>query len=382
MKTLIRNCHLISPDVDSPGASIEIEGPHIRAVYQDGEALPETEAVFEAEGQMALPGFIDMHFHGAMGFHVDAGTQEAVETVAGAKLREGVTTMLPTTTALPHAQLLNAAQAIAAYFEEPHYPKFAGLHAEGPFLNPNCAGAQNPDFVRLPDMAELQELNQTTKIAIVSLAIELEGALPMVRELCEMGIVPACAHSSATYEQFKAAKEAGLRHLTHFCNQMSRLHHREIGLLGAGLMDDDILLEVICDGIHLCPDMIRLVFKTRSVDRIALVTDSVMASWYEDGTYELAGLGIRVEDGVVRLVSNGALAGSSLKMNDALKNVHEFTGLSLSQLVKTTSLNQAQSLGLEDIGRIRPGFIADIVILNDDFTPVAVFADGEQRLPD
>ncbi|OPZ64781.1 MAG: N-acetylglucosamine-6-phosphate deacetylase [bacterium ADurb.Bin478] len=230
-------------------------------------------------------------------------------------------------------------------------------------------------------MEEVRALHAIMPVCIVSLAIETDGAIEMIRELNKMGIIPSAAHSDATHEQFKAAKAAGLRHLTHFCNQMSALHHREIGLVGSGFMDDDVLLEMICDKIHLCPPMIELIFKIKAAEQLALVTDSVVASWMGDGAYLLGGLNIEVKNGIARQVANGALAGSTLRLNQALKNVHEVTGLPLSTLVKTTSWNQAQSLGLKNLGKIEPGFAADLVILNSDFVPVEVFVDGQPRLP-
>jgi N-acetylglucosamine-6-phosphate deacetylase len=161
---------------------------------------------------------------------------------------------------------------------------------------------------------------------------------------------------------------------------MTKLHHREIGMVGGGLCDDDLLVEMICDTIHLCPDMIRLVFRCKPIEKIALITDAMAATGRDDGTYELGGLEVTVADGAARLASNGALAGSTLRYCRALRNVVEITGLPLCELIKTTSLNQAQALGLDDRGRIEPGYLADLVILDDEFEPVAVFVSGEERV--
>jgi N-acetylglucosamine-6-phosphate deacetylase len=380
MKKLIRNCRVISADIDMLGASIELEDSKIKAVYEAGVLLPEVDEVFDAEGRMAMPGFIDIHSHGAMGYDFSDGTFEAVEAITEAKLKEGVTTLLPTTLTIPQEQLKAACAAVAQYAENPRFVKIPGMHLEGPFINLSFLGAQNPDAVRAPDIEEVKSLNEIMPIAIVSMAIDVDGALSVIKELKKMGIVTSVAHCGASYAQFKDAKEAGLKHITHFCNQMSPVHHREIGLVGSGFMDDDIILELICDRIHLCDDMIRLIFKTKAVEKLALITDSVLASAMPDGEYQLGGLDIRVSDGVARLVSNDALAGSTLLLWQGIRNVHEVTGLPLSTLVKTTSLNQAQSMGFDGLGKIAAGYIADIVILDDDFKPSAVFVDGEQRL--
>jgi N-acetylglucosamine-6-phosphate deacetylase len=161
---------------------------------------------------------------------------------------------------------------------------------------------------------------------------------------------------------------------------MTPLHHREIGLVGAGLLDDDVMMELICDRVHLCDEMISLVFKMKPLDRLMLVTDSMAASWLADGPAELGGLPVRVVNGIVRL-ENGALAGSTLRYYEALRNVHEVTGLSFAELVGATSLNQARSLGLEGVGEILPGFAADLVVWGGSGVPEAVFVDGRDVLP-
>jgi N-acetylglucosamine-6-phosphate deacetylase len=376
---LIKNVRIISPDVDLPGASIEIEGRVIRNIHT-GDRLPDAETVHDARGAMALPGFIDLHIHGALGHDVTDGTHEAVEKIAESKLKEGVTTFCPTTLTLPEADLARAMEAVASYRKCPTWAKVAGVHLEGPFLSREYMGAQNPAHVRAPDMDEILRLNAITKVAIVTFAIEAEGGLEMVESLRGAGIVPSCGHSGATYEQFRQAMDRGLKHLTHFCNQMSPLHHREIGLVGAGLLDDDILIEMICDRHHLCPEMIRLAFKLKAHEKIALVADAVCAAGLDDGTYTLGGLEVLLEGGVVRLKGSDNLAGSTLRLNKALKNVHEVTGLPLMKIVRTTSLNQAESLGLEKLGRIEAGYLADIVILDKDFNVRDVYVEGTKRI--
>jgi N-acetylglucosamine-6-phosphate deacetylase len=214
----------------------------------------------------------------------------------------------------------------------------------------------------------------------VSFAVEVEGGIEFARQLADEGIVASCGHTAATYEQLAAAKACGLTHLTHFCNQMTKLHHRDIGCVGGGLLDDDLVVEMICDKIHLCPDMIRLAFKVKPADKIAMITDSMSATGLEDGDYSLGGLAVIVKDGAARLTSDGALAGSTLQLNTALKNVHEVTGLPLSRLVRAVSLNQATSLGLEGLGKVEAGYTADVVLLNDDFQVTAAFVDGQRKV--
>jgi len=381
MTVLIKNCHLISPDIELRNAAVEIVGGKIKRVYVDGEALPVADQIIDAAGKMVMPGFVDIHCHGRSGFDVTAATDEAIATVAVDKVKEGVTTYLPTTLTLPEEQLAKTLQCVADYHKSGKVKgaKLPGVHLEGPYFNCKCLGAQNPAFVRTPDINEIMRLNAIWPVLKVSLAVEISGGVDFVRELIENGITPSCGHSAASYEQFKKAREMGLVNLTHFCNQMTPLHHRDIGLVGAGLMNDDVYTEMICDKIHISPDMIRLIFKIKDISRILLITDAMQATGLPDGLSDIGGLAVVVKDGEARLASNGALAGSTLLFNRALKNVYELTGLPLSQLVKATSLNQAQSVGLQGIGRIQAGYCADIVILDDNFEVVKVLIDGEER---
>ena len=381
LTTLLKNCHLISPDIELHNAAVEICGDKIRRIYLAGESLPQAEKVIDAAGNMVMPGFVDVHCHGRSGFDVTAATPEAIATVAKDKLTEGVTTYLPTTLTLPEDRLGQTLQCIADYNRSGNIKgaKLPGVHLEGPYFNCKCLGAQNPAYVRAPDINEIMRLNAICPVLKVSLAVEIDGGINFVRELIEHGITPSCGHSAASYENFKLARQMGLVNLTHFCNQMTPLHHRDIGLVGAGLMHDELYTELICDNIHLSPDMIRLIFKVKDVSRILLITDAMQATGLPDGLSDIGGLQVVVKNGEARLASSGALAGSTLLFNRALKNVHELTGLPLGQLVKTTSLNQAQSLGLPGIGRIQAGYFADLVILDRDFEVVRVLVDGEER---
>ena len=378
MKTLITNAHIISPGIDIQGGSVLLTGSRITAVLQPGEPAPAADKTIDAAGAMLLPGFIDVHSHGAGGCDTCDCSVESIRTIADCKMKEGVTTWLPTTLTLATNTLADVCRAVKEYAAAPAGAKTPGVHLEGPYINPKQCGAQNPAFVRPADFDELCMLNDIYPVLYISLAPEMPGALDFIARASAMGVTCSAGHSAATYADFKKAKAAGLRHLTHFCNQMSAQHHREIGLVGSGMLDKDVKIEIICDKIHLCADMLNLTFTNKSIDQMLMVTDSLACSWMPDGPGQLGGLPIIVKDGVARLES-GNLAGSTLRYAKGLKNVWEITGKPLCELVKATSWNQAQSLGLTGLGKIAPGYTADLVMLNAEFDTLATFIDGELR---
>ncbi|WAC21405.1 N-acetylglucosamine-6-phosphate deacetylase [Luteolibacter sp. SL250] len=376
MKTLIRHAHLVSPGWEREGALL-VEGGRIVSVHAAGETV-DADEIFDAGGRIIMPGFIDIHSHGAEGADVCDGEAEAVRHIARTKLREGVTTWLPTTLTQPADRLKDILGACALVMGEGGLCRMPGIHLEGPFINAAKAGAQNPEYVRPPDEAELRALHAIAPLRILSLAPEMPGALDLIRVARSLGITCSAAHTAATCREIMEAKSCGLSHLTHFGNAMTPLHHREIGVVGAGLLDDALMLELICDGVHLSTDMLSLMFHRVSIDRLMLITDSVAASWMPDGRMRLGGLDAEIRDQVVRL-GDGTLAGSTLKFNDGVARVRDLTGLPLAEISRMTSWNQARSLGLEGLGKLERGFHADLVMLERDFSVSGVWVAGQRR---
>ena len=382
MSLLIKNAHIISPDVDERGAVL-VENGKIAKVFKAGDSLPAADETYDAAGKMVVPGFIDTHIHGGMGYEATCGKPEAICAIAEGKMKEGVTSFCPTTLTLSKEALIDSLKLVEAYRKDAKFTKVLGVHLEGPFLNRECLGAQNPAFIRRPDIAEVKELSAISHVSIVTYALDVDGCIPFTRDLVNAGIKPSCGHTNATYEQFKAGQKEGLARLTHFCNQMTKLHHREIGLVGAGLYDDTVAIEMICDKIHLCPDMLRLIFTRRSLAHVQMITDSLRCSHCKDGyAFEMGGLKVLLKGGEARLVEGNNLAGSTLWMGMGLKNVHDVTGIPLKDLVRTTSWNQAIELGWgRTLGKVEKGYTADLVVINPrSWKPSAVFVDGEQRI--
>ncbi|MGN0869513.1 MAG: N-acetylglucosamine-6-phosphate deacetylase [Akkermansia sp.] len=377
MKTIITNAHIISPGIDIDGGSVLLDGSSIVAVLQPGETA-EADKTIDAAGAMLLPGFIDIHSHGAGGCDACDCSVDSIRTIADCKMKEGVTTWLPTTLTLGTKTLMQVCEAVKEYAASPTGAKTPGVHLEGPYINPKQCGAQNPAFVRPADFEEVSMLNDIYPVLNITLAPEMPGAVEFIAKATAAGISCSAGHSAAKYSDFLKAKAAGLKHLTHFCNQMSPQHHREIGLVGSGMLDKDIKIEVICDTIHLCRDMLNLTFTNKDIDQMMMITDSLACSWMPDGPGQLGGLPIIVKDGVARLES-GNLAGSTLRFAHGLRNVQAITGKPLSELVKATSYNQAQSLGLAGLGKIAPGYTADLVLLDAEFNTLMTIIDGELR---
>lgn len=377
MNILIKNCRIVSPGWELKNAALLIRAGKIEAVFPEGSALPESTETIDGTGLTAVPGFIDVHCHGRNNFDFCDADAAGVNAIGRGKLEEGVTTLLPTTLTLPEADLAATLHSIASY--DNRGCKMPGVHLEGPFINPHCTGAQNPAFVREPDLEEVKRLHAIYPVRKVSFAIEMPGAPELAAKLQELKITPSCVHSAATYAQFSAGYRAGLRNLSHFCNQMTPLHHRDIGLVGAGLLHDDLYLEMICDKLHVSAPMIALTFKTHGAGHIQLISDAMRASGMPDGEYTLGGLPVIVKDGAARLKEGGALAGSTLRLNTAVKNVCEVTGLPLHEVIRSATSTPAEALGLKNVGKLEPGFCADLVLLDEQFNVKKTFVDGECR---
>ena len=384
-KTVIVNAHVISPGVDLENATIVVEGARIKRVAAGAAAPKATSSttVVDVKGQYVMPGFIDVHTHGALTYDFCDPDPKAIFEVAKGKLQEGVTTFLPTTLTVSHGELIAAAKNARKYAEAGMpYAKAPGIHLEGPFINVKCCGAQNPKYVRKPSVKELKEIAKVYPVKQISYAVETEGGAKFAKDCIKLGVVPSCGHTGAKMKDLMPAYKNGLRHMTHFCNQMTPLHHREIGMVGAGFLIEDLNTEVICDRIHLCDDMLRLIFTRRSLAHVQMITDSLRCSHCKDG-YEflMGGIKVKLQNGEARLEA-GNLAGSTLWMGNGLKNVHDVTGIPLKDLVRTTSWNQAIELGWgKDLGKVEKGYVADLVVINPrSWKPSAVFVDGQQRI--
>ncbi|MBT2643514.1 N-acetylglucosamine-6-phosphate deacetylase [Bacillus sp. ISL-41] len=333
------------------------------------------------EDSTIVPGFIDVHIHGAGGADTMDATTEALMTMASVLPEEGTTSFLATTITQEQKAIIKALENAADYIEHYNQPGKAevlGLHLEGPFINELRKGAQPEQHIITPDIEQFMRLQKTSgnNIRLVTLAPEKENGNKLIAYLAKNGVIASVGHSDATYGQMAEAVKAGATHVTHLFNGMRGMHHRDPGVAGAALLFDELKIEMITDGIHVVPEMVDLSIRAKGTDGVILITDSMRAKCLKSGTYDLGGQEVSVADGKA-LLADGTLAGSILKMKDALKNMMEFTGISLEEAVKLASENPARQLKVFDRkGSIASGKDADLVVLDRNYEVVMSFCRG------
>ena len=379
MRQLFINAHLVSPGWEAENGGLLVDNGRIEAVYSELPApLPPADEIIDLEGNYLLPGFFDIHFHGCDGSDFCDAAEEAVRTVVRGKIRQGVTSILGTTLTLPEETLKRSIEYGKLCAATDDGAEILGIHLEGPFIAPEFAGAQNPAYLKQPDLEMVDRLNAVFPVKKVSYSPELDEKFTFLDGLKKRKIMPSAAHTGADYELFMAAADRGLHHLTHFCNCMTPLHHLRPGMVGGCLFRKDVFPEMICDGIHLRPEIVKFFYEVIGPERIMLITDSMCAAGLEDGEYALGGLPVVVRDGCARLTT-GAVAGSTLVFDQGLRNVCKWTNLPLKDIVGTTSYNQARSLGISDLGKLEKGFRANLVKLSPELYPQAAWIDGRKK---
>jgi len=326
-----------------------------------------SDTVLDATGCFVVPGFIDLHVHGGDGVDFLEASEESISRIATFQASHGTTQTLASLAPADAGLLRRAIERLA---EHPR-PGVLGVHLEGPFVSPHQKGALNATHILPPNVETFSELVSGCEhaIRVVTLAPELPGSPELVAEVRRIGAMPAVGHSQATYRETVAAFRHGAGLITHLFNAMRGMHHREPGVVGAALLDPLVCLELIADGVHVHPSILRFVIETlkgqESLHRLCLISDSTSAAGCPDGTYELGGQPIAVIDGVARLES-GELAGSTLTLDQALRNIIFYSNLPLEEAVRLVSANPATVLGREDLGTLRPGSQADVVVLDKD----------------
>ena len=330
---------------------------------------------------VVVPGFIDEHIHGASGSDGMDGTIEDIAKIANTLPKEGTTAFLVTTMTQSPQNITKALSAAKEYVCGRHDEgaEVLGVHLEGPFISTKHVGAQPLEYVQSPSVAAFIPYEQAAggNVKIVTLAPEVEGAQELISYLKEKGVVASMGHTDATFEQVEQAKSSGATNITHTFNAQTPLHHRKAGVVGAALYDDDLVCEIICDTIHVSVPAMKLLVKSKPKDKVVLITDSMRAKWLPDGISELGGQTVIVKGGEARL-ENGALAGSVLKMNDAVKNMVRYVGVDFCTAIDFATANPAKSLGLyNERGSIKVGKKANFTVLDEDFNVIMTVIEGK-----
>ena len=334
--------------------------------------LPIWAETIDAEGLYLSAGFIDIHIHGSAGFDVMDATAEALSGIAKSIVQTGTTSFLATTMTMSQKAIEKALTTVQNHKHEDG-AKVLGVHLEGPFINESKHGAQNPEFIQQPNFELIEPYMDVVKM--ITLAPEVEGGEEFVKYMKEHfpKVLLSVGHSDASYQETKESFTWGVSHATHLFNAMNPLHHREPGIVGAVLENKEVSCEIIADLIHLHPLFFNMLHKLKK-DKLLLVTDAMRAGCMHCGEYDLGGQKVVVKDGEARL-ENGTLAGSVLKLNDALKNFYEHADITLPELISMVTSLPAKKLGLK-LGRLEEDYPADFVLFDKEFNIKYIISDG------
>jgi N-acetylglucosamine-6-phosphate deacetylase len=383
MKTVITAAHLITPSERIKSPAVVIEDRHIDAVGSlDSVQPPVGSRQVRLPGLILAPGFIDLHVHGGAGHDVMEPDTAALAVFERHLARHGVTSYLPTTVTVPAQRLVAAlnylGQSMAARGAAKDRALPLGIHLEGPFISHVKRGVHPPESLELPSPGTLDRFWQASggTIRMMTIAPELPGAEETIRHARRLGIHCSLGHSNASYAETKNGISAGAEHATHTFNAMRALHHRDPGILGAVLTEDSLTADIIADGIHVDPSVVRLFLRAKGPERAILITDAISATGMPEGRYRLGSLEVEVKDG--RCEYQGKLAGSVLTLDRAVRNIMGFAGWKLQHAVQLATLNPARLLGIADErGLIAPGRIADMVALTPEGNVVQTIVAGQ-----
>lgn len=391
---LFYNARIICIDKINDGFLV-IEKGRIKAFgtgKPEEKLYKEVDSILDCKGKYLSPGFIDMHTHGAGGHDFMDGTEEAVKGACSEHLKHGTTSICPTTLTCPMDELLDFFKIYRKVKSEwTAGPNLLGVHLEGPFFSAQQAGAQDPQYLMQPVPEKYIPIFEAggDDIARMSVAIELDGAMQLGQELRKRNIIAAIGHSDADYEDVKKAVENGYSLLTHFYSGMSSLHrvgpYRVLGVVESGYIFDELKVEVIADGKHLPPELLKLIVKCKGIDNISLITDSMRGAGMAEGEHPKIG-SIKngqetlIKDGVAMMPDFKSFAGSVCTTDRCVRTMYKLAEVPLYNAVRMMTLNPARILGIDDRkGSIEKGKDADLVIFDDDINVSSVYVGGVKR---
>ncbi len=374
-KIVLRNAKVVLPNRIGQGTVVISDGK-IKKIHQ-GKLFSDPDGI-DLEGKYIVPGFVDVHIHGADGADVMDNSIEGMKKISKFVAKHGTTNFLATTLTSSKETLKEVLEKIGQLQNENlDGATIFGAHMEGPYFDAQFKGAQNDKYIKPAGIDEIKEYLSVKPglVKLFSMAAVGEHDDEAIKYLKENGVIVSVGHSGATFEQVQDAVKAGISHATHTYNGMRGFNHRAPGVVGAVLVNDNINAEIIFDKIHVHPEAVRLLFKAKGVDKVVCITDAMCATGLEEGKYKLGELDVYVKDNQARLVSNGSLAGSVLTLDRAFKNVIDL-GYSIFDAVKVTSTNAAKEFGL-DCGVIEEGKVADLVVLDENYNVCMTIVKGE-----
>lgn len=375
MQTVIKNAHIYTGTEEYPNGYLRFNqrvigvGPMTDFIPSEND-----QNVLDASGQVMVPGFIDIHCHGGYGIDtMDADPDQIDRMVHQMTVNEGVTTVFPTTVTQSVDRFDRAVKAVSQAALK--NPVIQGIHLEGPFINEKYKGAQPAPFIKSPDPTLLKQWQKLANgmVKIITYAPEMPQARELEKACFEDEVIASAGHTDATYEQMQNSQAS---HVTHLYNAQRGLHHRQPGVTGYALLNDQITGEIIADGFHVVPEMVKLAYLVMGAKRLELVTDAMRAKGLPDGESELGGQKVIVKEGQARLES-GNLAGSVLLFKQAFKNIIAFTGCSINEAVQMASVNQAREFNLPQKGILESGRDADFNLLSADLELAATYSYGQ-----
>ncbi|WP_047984493.1 N-acetylglucosamine-6-phosphate deacetylase [Ornithinibacillus californiensis] len=378
---LIKNINIYTEQDILINGSLLVEHGKIKTINGPNETIrsyPSHIKIIDGKGLNAVPGFIDSHIHGANGSDVMDGTEEALDNVAKVLPKEGTTSFLATTITQSEENIEQALQAVSYYSPKDGFAEILGVHLEGPFIEENKKGAQPLEHIRKPDIAlfdKWQELSNN-KIKTITMAPEHDPDGSFIRHLAEQGVNVSAGHTDTNFEGMKEAVTYGVRQVTHLCNAMNGIHHRDIGVVGAAFMLEELRAELIADGIHVAPEMLALIYQNMGSERLILITDAMRAKCLHAGTYDLGGQMVLVDEERA-VLEDGTLAGSILKMNHGVQQMLKLPGVRFEDIITMASVNPAKQLGVFDRkGSLKEGKDADILLVDKDYNLHYTFCQG------
>lgn len=370
-RTLFINAKIITETHTIQRGWLLVKGMTISAYHSGNPPTIDDVNVIDADELTLMAGFIDVHVHGSVGQDTMDASIDGLQQMAKFYAQNGVTSFLPTTWTDSRERIYNAMVAVKQAQDTIYNgAKILGAHMEGPYLNLEFAGAQNPDHIRRADQDEMTALFEIGVIRLLSLAPEFEENHWLIQECVKRGITVSVAHSASTYEQAIHAFDLGITHSTHTYNAMTGLHHRKPGIVGAVMTTESVNAELITDTIHVNPVSMRILWKAKRRDHLMVITDAIRAAGMPDGDYTVDERTIIVKDGACRL-PDGTLAGSIIRMNQAVYNFKQAVNEPLESIWQATSLNAARSISVSDRkGSIAQHKDADLILVDDESVDV------------